>query len=530
MEIDMRNRDKALKLTAAVTAVVLLIFMCACSGGETQNMHDKAASSVSSNSISIGVYNFDTYNPIATVSQSVTQVSALVYDSLIRRKSDFTAEPCLCSGYTISDGGRAFAFELKSGVRWHDGSEFGASDVEYTFRMIERLEQSPYKERLANVSSYRRVGQGEFIITLKEPDAGFINLLDIPIIKSGTDCRENLKQYVPVGTGPYRYAESDLSRTMRLVKNEDYTVSSKPHIEEIMVKQVPDKETLVRALEIGEVDAAYFTGSEMRAYNPKGNFREISYTNGMITFIGLNVNNEHLALSQVRRALSYGADRKDISKNIFFGRAQSVSVPISPASRYYKNIYSSETDTDRAESLLSEAGYVKGEDGIYEKDGKKLSLSLIVNSENELRCAAADAIQACMGRIGIDVSVKRLSFAEYEARIKSGSYDMFAGEVKIGNNLDLSVFAHGGTSYGSFSDERFDTLVQRSRGAQSMEEFERCYSELAEAFLSEMPIVSLSIGCDVLLVNNKIKGAESAADGNVFADAASWHINSGADK
>lgn len=506
---------------------VFLTALCACFPQNTQEAQpEETVSMASSNSMSVGVYNFDTYNPIATASQSVTQVSAFIYDSLVRRRSDWSVEPCLCESYTISDGGSVFTFEIKSGVRWHDGSEFGASDVDYTFRMIEELEQSPYKDRFEQILSYRRVGQSRFIVTLKESDAGFINLMDIPIIKNGTDCKEGLKEYVPIGTGAYKYVKSDMSRAIKLVRNEDYTVGAKPLIDEILIKQVPDKESLVSALEIGEIDTAQFTGGEMRAYNPKGNFGEVSYTNGALTFIGLNTENAHLALPQVRRAISYAADREEICKNVFFGRARSVCVPVPPDSYLYKGIYTLDMDADRAEMLLSEAGYIKDESGVAvnAESGEKLSLGLIVNSENELRTAAAEAVKSYLGQIGIEVNVRQLSFTDYEARIKAGSYDMFIGETEIGRDFDLSLFAASDAVFGTYSDESFDTLLRRCKTAQSMDEFALCYSELAEKFLSQMPIVPLAMGNDVLLVNNKIKGVTSAADGSIFANTASWYI------
>ena len=71
-----------------------------------------------------------------------------------------------------------------------------AYDVDYTVKMIQELENSPYKDRLVNVSNTRRADKYTYIITLKEANAGFINLMDFPIIKNGTDCKNGLKEYL----------------------------------------------------------------------------------------------------------------------------------------------------------------------------------------------------------------------------------------------------------------------------------------------------------------------------------------------
>ncbi len=120
---------------------------------------DAAPAATEGGTLSVGVYNFDTYNPIATQSQSMTQVSAFIYDGLMRKNSDYTMSPCLAQSYTVSDNGLTYTFSLRQDVTWHDGSGFDANDVDYTIRMIQELENSPYKDRLANGGERPACGQ-----------------------------------------------------------------------------------------------------------------------------------------------------------------------------------------------------------------------------------------------------------------------------------------------------------------------------------------------------------------------------------
>lgn len=136
----------------------------------------------------------------------------------------------------MSDSGLVYTFNLRRDAAWHDGGGFDAYDVDYTVKMIQELENSPYKDRLANVSNTRRADKYTYIITLKEANAGFINLMDFPIIKNGTDCKNGLKEYTPIGTGAYQYVPSTMSRTIRLVRNESYTAGDKPLIGEVLIK------------------------------------------------------------------------------------------------------------------------------------------------------------------------------------------------------------------------------------------------------------------------------------------------------
>jgi len=511
-----------IKRIISLVLALCMAFLCACYEG---NEPPDAFEIRNANSISIGVYNFDTYNPIATVSHSITQTSALIYDSLVKRRGDHSIEMCLADSYTITDGGLTYTFTLKDGITWHDGSEFSAADVEYTFQMITELEKSAYKSRISNIASFMRAGKDTFIITLHRPNGNFIALMDIPIIKSGTDCVNSLKEYIPIGTGAYMYVPSGLSRALRLVKNENYITSQKPIIEEIIIKQLPSEELISSALEAREIEVASFSASQMRNYNPKGNLSTVSYTNNALTFIGINTTVPKLDSSRIRRALSYALGRKQIAQDIFFGRAQAVNVPIAPGSYFSNPIYQYERDNERAISLLSDAGYSLDENNtMRNSDSEKLSFDLIVNLENELRIATAEKIKSDLAQIGVEIRIRRLSYNDYADSINAGEYEMFLGEVKLSDTLDLSSLAGSSASYSVYQSERLDSLLRRCKTAESTDAFKSAYNELAEVFLSEMPIIPIVMGTDVLVLNSKIKGVTAPCYENVFANTASWYI------
>ncbi len=521
----MRKKFKTKRVYMAALALILIL--CSCSSQQQGASPSATAQpSAAEGSLSVGVYNFDTYNPIATQSQSVTQVSALIYDGLMRKKGDYTMVPCLAQSYSVSDSGLVYTFNLRRDAAWHDGGGFDAYDVDYTVKMIQELENSPYKDRLANVSNTRRADKYTYIITLKEANAGFINLMDFPIIKNGTDCKNGLKEYTPIGTGAYQYVPSTMSRTIRLVRNESYTAGDKPLIGEVLIKQVPDKNALTTALEVREVGAAAFTAQELMNYNPKGNLYSVSYPNNNLTFLGINTTAEGLSEAAVRRALSYAISRETIVKNILFGRGESVHVPSAPGSFVHKDIYKLEESAQRAAELLAEAGYSAGADGVMEKTegGQALRFDLLVNSDNERRVAIANKIKDDLREIGVEVTVMSAPFSDYEARIQAGRYDMFLGEVKIGEDMDLSMFAGQNARYSVYSSERIENLLKNCKAAVSQEGFLRAYQELEEAFLEEMPIISLLMGTDALMLNSTVQGVETPAAGNVFANTAKWYL------
>lgn len=511
-----------------VWIIMVALTLCSCAGPQSAGPSGTAPSptAAAGGSLGVGVYNFDTYNPIVTQSQSMTQVSAFIYDGLMRKNSDFSMAPCLAESYEVSDNGLIYTFHLRRGVTWHDGGGFDAYDVEYTVKMIQELESSPYKSQLDNVSATRRADKYTYIITLKEPNAGFINFMDFPIIKNGTNCKDGLKEYIPVGTGAYQYTPSNLNRSIKLVRNETYLAGEKPLIDEVIIKQVPDKNALTTALEVREVGAVPFTAQELMSYNPRGNLYTVAYPNNNLTFLGVNTTESVLSSAPVRRALSYAIAREEIRKNIFFGRGESVCVPVAPGSYLFSDIYRLEESSERAAELLSEAGYRAGTDGVMQKEesGESLRFDLLVNRDNDKRVAIAEKIKSNLKEIGAEVNIVSVGFADYESRIKQGRYDLFLGEVKIGDDLDLSMFAGQNARYSVYASERMDRLLSACKTASNADTFAASYHELEEAFLEEMPIIPLIMGTDALVLNSNVAGVEPPANGNVFANTAKWYI------
>ena len=120
--------------------------------------------------------------------------------------------------------------------------------------------------------------------------------------------------------------------------------------------------------------------------------------------------------------------------------------------------------------------------------------------------------------------MESVPFDEYERRVGAGDYDVFLGEVKIGTDLDLSMFAGQNARYSVYASERIDSLLWNCKNAVTQETFAQTYQELEEAFLEEMPIISLFMGMDAIMLNSTVQGVEMPAAGSVFADMAGWYI------
>ena len=130
-------------------------------------------------------------------------MASLLYEGLFRLDQTFTPQPLLCASYTYDSETLTYKLTLRDGVVFSDGSPLTAADVKTTLNAARS--SARYARRLSDVKSIS-AGDGAVTLTLNRPNTGLPALLDIPILKSGTE-----KHSVPLGTGPYLYDESSES-------------------------------------------------------------------------------------------------------------------------------------------------------------------------------------------------------------------------------------------------------------------------------------------------------------------------------
>ena len=128
-------------------------------------------------------------------------VSSLLYEGLFRLDGRFEAQPCLCVSYTHDETAGRYTFAIREGVQFSDGSLLTARDVKASLDRARESER--YRSRLSEISSISVKGDSVTIV-LSSPNAAFPALLDVPIVKSGSQ-----DSPAPLGTGPYFYAEEE---------------------------------------------------------------------------------------------------------------------------------------------------------------------------------------------------------------------------------------------------------------------------------------------------------------------------------
>lgn len=517
-----------MKLRAAV-AVLLSIGIAALSAcgkaandGQTADTPSSPQASETASGQSTGVFSLlycgnDTLNPYSAVTKSNQELGELLFDPLI--KLDRSFQPSYVLAKEIKLNGKSCVIDLKR-ITFSDGSFLTAEDVTYSIGKA-KASSTRYAAQLANVVSASAADIDTVSLTLKSPDPYFVNLLDFPVIKMNSDTRKDKDNRVlpPIGCGRYLFDDE----AKKLTANSSYHGGAL-NIASISLVDTPDDEALQHNIEVGSV-SMYFTDLGDNTL-PKMTGKSLSVPMNHLVYLGVNAANTRLAVPEIRQAICAAIDRDSISDSAYYGHAGPAAGPF-PSE--WKNAEGMQTiaptqNLTQAVANLEKVGYNnKDKDGYYvDARGKRLSFTLLCNVENSARVAAAALLSKQLAAAGIELKVSTVNWNAYQAAVTGGNFDLYLGEVKLPNNMDMTqlVTPGGAAAYGvtppvtfsaaSSSEPSSSSGASDSSGSSSSENtpeappplttaelLSRFYagtatlSEVLAAFMSELPVIPL---------------------------------------
>ena len=339
--------------------------------------------------------------------------------------------PTLQNGGVSADG-MSVTWKLKPGVKWHDGEPFTADDCVFNWEFSRDPAASAY-----TVGSYKDIEVAKIDdLTIKVIFAkptpfwadAFVGNNGMLIPKHlfqdymGAKARQAPHNLKPVGTGPFRYADFRPADLVLAELNPNYHLPNRPYFDKLEMKGGGDAVSAARAvLQTGEYDFAYNLQVEANILDKlsKGGQGFIyAIPGGHVEFIQINftdpwtevdgerssLKTEHPILKdkRVRQALNLLVDRGSIEKFIYGPAGHATANFINSPARFVSPNNSWEFNVAKANTLLDEAGWKPGPDGIRAKDGKKLKF-LYQSSVNALRQKTQAIVKQAAQKAGIDM-------------------------------------------------------------------------------------------------------------------------------
>lgn len=478
------------------------------------------------------------FNPILQSDTTSDWVVKRVFSRLFLIDETLNVEPDLVTEQSSSPDGLQWTFKLRTDVKFHDGKPLTAEDVAYTYNSIkDKGYTGPRTSDFAALDKVEVLDPSTVKFILKEPYSPLLTSLTYGILpkhlyadKPVAEMKDNPANRKPIGSGPWTFGEWATGQYIALNRNDDY-YGKGPYLPEVRMKFVQDSNVAVAQLEAGELDYLGLPAKEVKRITTSqaGNFNFSKYQDLSFEYLGFNMTKDGLKDAAVRHAFGYAIDRQKIVSDILENEAELMHAPIPPASWAYEpNVTKYGYDVKKAQEELEKAGYQKGSDGVYAKDGKRLSFTLITNSGNTTRESMALLVQTSMKDVGIEIKIEFIEWSVFlEKYLWVGNFDMMISGFSLGVDPDQYDLFHSsqaekndkgrfvGFNRSQFKNTEIDQLLEEGRREGDKEKRKAIYSQYQKLYSQEIPWLILFNRKSTAAIKKNITGVVESPQGPI---------------
>ena len=441
----------SLMLAAALTAGLALT---GCGGSKTSDTTDNTAGAENESTAELKGVDVDTTGYLVAALNADIQTADVqktskdyevpfnIFDRLVDVEVDADGNskivPSLAESWDISDDGLEYTFHLRQGVKFHNGNDFTAEDVAYTFHRMLTVEGGVNTEFIDQIKGADELLAGEtdtlegvevvddytIKVTLKEPFAGFLASISSPGVSiydsEATEAAGDqfgMDPAVTVGTGPFEFASWSFNNQLVLTRNEDYWKGASG-LPGVVIKIIPDTETQSMMFESGELDILDldYAADSVDRFTETYPDQIVQGPRVGIVYFTMNFNKEPFQDVRVRKAVQMSIDRQAILDALYGGRGQ-VEQGIFPHGLIGFNPDQEEIkyDPEAAKALLAEAGYADGFDMEIAAD----------SSASDTMTMALEIVSDQLAEVGIHAEIKNYDESTWLETRKSGELGSF---------------------------------------------------------------------------------------------------------
>lgn len=464
----------------------------------------------------------DTFNPYTATTSANREIAGLLYDSLVKTDNNFEPIYVLASSAEMQD--KTCTVKLRNAT-FTDGSAVTADDVIYSYNLAKN--SARYAYNFYEIVSVSASDSKTIVFNLSQNDPYFINLLDFPIVKSGTSgvFDTDGKEIAPIGCGRYRIAEDGLS--FELNTNYYGKIGS---IKTVKLINSPDAASTSHYVEVGATGFYYTDSGDI--VRMSGKKTEVNLNR--LVYIGINSSYGSLQSKEMRYAISSALNREEICKTAYYNNAVSATGFLNPSFEAVRALQTIESKPNLKITVenLGKIGYNNmNSDGFYANtSGNNPVFTLLVNSENSSRVAAANLIAAQCKAAGIQINVVQCTYEQYLERLSSGNFQLYLGEIQVLDNMDFTqlVTEGGSAAYGVSTTlsadedqeqptEEQPTQVSPCKSILDSYHAGQCgIGDVAGTLLTEMPQIPVCYLNGVLFYDSAIKGGVVASSSDIY--------------
>jgi len=491
-------------------------------------------------------------NPILSqTSDADRDVSELIFSGLMQYDSKGNLIPDLAEKYSIGDSGKIYDFFLKKDVKWHDGQPFTADDVIFTINAIQNpTNRSPLRINWSSVQ-VEKIDDFTVRFKLNAPYAPFLANTTVGMLPSHIWKDISPEKFIlapenllPVGTGHYELKKTKKDKDgfityMELDAFGEYDSAIRPFIDKIYLYFYPSEEELIKAYNQGKIDNLALISNQnknaLKSVGIKSKEYELNLPRYFAIFFNQS-NSTALSDKNVRLALNYATDKKEIIDKVLQGKGKQIDSPIPTNVLGDSNgLQTYEFNLDKAKEILEQNGWKDTDgDGIREKKNEKLAIGLVTTEMNQLR-QSADIIKEQWAKVGVQVDITISNIGEIQQQyIRPREYQaILFGEV-LGLDPDPYSFWHSsqkkdpGLNLALYDNAKVDTLLKDARQLVGNDQLRSAkYKEFQQLVINDAPVVFLYSPYQLYFTAKDIKGisVENIVLPSMrFVDIENWYI------
>ncbi|MGL4393854.1 MAG: ABC transporter substrate-binding protein [Brevinema sp.] len=433
-----------------------------------------------------------TLYPFGSNDNATARVTVQIFDRLVEKDEKGTFLPSLATEWSFVSPS-ILQMKIRQGVLFHNDELLTVEDVKFS---LETMIQAPEVKNIASpMREVKIVDDSTVQIILHEPFAPILSHLAHPtaailnknsIIAAGKD----LKQMIPVGTGPFKYQVWNRGQNLILEKFDAYW-GTPAQISTIEFRVIPEDSARTIALESGDIDLAYdIPSADLDAVRGNGSLQLIEKAIPRIEYLGINIGKAKSPIlkdARVRKAIALAIDSQGIIQSVLFGSgALSSSIITDSVVGFNKNLSPIVRNVEEAKNLLKEAGV---------PEGTKLTLWATEGERQKI----AEIIKANLREIGLDVTIAIYEWGRFLDGTANGEQDLsLMGWTTITGDADYGIYnlvhsnSFGATGNRSFySNAKVDQLLELARREGNPSTRDAYYGQIQEILMTELPIIPI---------------------------------------
>lgn len=492
-------------LIAAGIAISLVMALSACSTGDRVSLGDTS----SGNLIAAIAGEPDQLDPQKTTAYFSFEVLENVFDTLVEPDENLEMAPALAESWNVSPDQLTWTFHLRKGVTFHDGSPFTADDVVYSYRRIIDAHLANV-DKLSAVTNVVATDPLTVRVSVKQPTPDLLTNLGgfkgMAIVQRRNVESGQIATH-PIGTGPFAFQSRKSGDSITLKANHGYWAGP-PKVSGVTFRFISEPSTALSALQAGEIDWTDSVPAQRVTQLKDDDSVRLAVTpSNDYWYLALNEARKPWNDVRVRQAIAYAVDRDAIVQATSYGTATANQLAIPKGNPWYTPYDRYRHDTDKAKSLLHEAGAAPGK------------LDMLVTTQYPQTVTTAQIVADNLAPLGITVNIRTVDFATWLDEQNNGDFDMlmmgWLGNIDPDDFYYAQHHTNGTSNAQKFSNPEVDRLLDAGRVETNRNARADDYAKAATIIADQVSYIYLYNPSVIQAWSTRLSGYTARRDGAI---------------